>query len=85
VWQGNVQHTPYLPHPDQPGKKKMTYLVVFIDDFSRCVQEQFYHEERVPRLEDCLKKAILKYGIPETIYVEYIEKNTMPKKLLNTQ
>lgn len=71
MWQGDVQHTLYLPHPDKPGKKAMAYLVVFLDDFSRvCVHGQFYHEERVPRLEDCLKKALLKFGIPETIYVD---------------
>lgn len=70
-WQGDVQHTLYLPHPDQPEKKKMAYLVVFIDDYSRyAVHGQFYFEERVPRLEDCLKKAILKHGIPEMIYVD---------------
>lgn len=70
-WQGDVQHTLYLPHPDKPGKKKMAYLVVFIDDYSRyVVHGQFYFEERVPRLEDCLKKAIIKFGIPEVIYVD---------------
>jgi len=35
VWQGDVQHTLYLPHPDKPGKK-----------------------------------AILKHGVPEMIYVD---------------
>lgn len=70
-WQGDVQHTLYLPHPEKPGKKKMAYLVVFLDDYSRyVVHGQFYFEERVPRLEDCLKKAILKHGIPEMIYVD---------------
>lgn len=71
VWQGDVQHTLYLPHPDKPGKKAMAYLVIFIDDYSRfAVHGQFYFEERVARLEDCLKKAILKHGIPEMIYVD---------------
>lgn len=71
IWQGDVQHTLYLPHPSQPGKKAMAYLVVFLDDFSRvCTHGQFYFEERVPRLEDCLKKAMLKFGIPEIIYVD---------------
>lgn len=71
VWQGDVQHTLYLPHPDKPGKKAMAYLVIFIDDYSRyVVHGQFYFEERVARLEDCLKKAILKHGIPEMIYVD---------------
>lgn len=71
IWQGDVQHTLYLPHPGKPGKKAMAYLVIFIDDFSRlCVHGQFYFEERVARLEDCLKKAILKHGVPEMIYVD---------------
>src|SRR5690606_29561358 len=71
IWQGDVQHTLYLPHPDKPGKKAMAYLVVFLDDYSRLVTHgQFYFEERVPRLEDCLKRAILKFGIPEMIYVD---------------
>lgn len=70
-WQGDVQHTLYLPHPEKKGKKKMAYLVVFLDDYSRyVVHAQFYFEERVPRLEDCLKKAILKHGVPELIYVD---------------
>ncbi|MFC5449157.1 DDE-type integrase/transposase/recombinase [Paenibacillus aestuarii] len=71
MWQGDVQHTLHLPHPDKPGKKAMAYLVIFIDDYSRfVVHGQFYFEERVARLEDCLKKAILKHGIPESIYVD---------------
>src|SRR5690606_32721 len=71
LWQGDVQHTLYLPHPEKPGKKTMAYLVIFIDDYSRfVVHGQFYLEERVARLEDCLKKAILKHGIPEVSYVD---------------
>jgi transposase InsO family protein len=71
VWQGDVQHTVYLPHPDQPGKKKMAYLVVWMDDYSRyVVGAQFYFEERLPRLEDCFKKALLRNGCPETCYCD---------------
>lgn len=70
-WQGDVQHTLHMPDPEHKGKKKMAYLVVFLDDYSRfCVHAQFYFEERVPRLEDCLKKALLKHGIPEIIFVD---------------
>jgi len=35
-----------------------------------CLMIIFYFEERVPRLEDCFKKAILKHGIPDMIYVD---------------
>jgi transposase InsO family protein len=69
-WQGDVQHTLYLPHPERPGKKKMAYLVVFMDDYSRYVFGQFYFEERLPRLEDCFKKALLQHGCPEVCYVD---------------
>lgn len=70
-WQGDVQHTLYLPHPDQLGKKKMAYLVAFMDDYSRyIVGGQFYFEERLPRLEDCFKKALLRHGCPEMCYVD---------------
>ena len=53
------------------SSKKMTYLFAFIDDFSRIIPHaQFYYDEKLPRLEDCLKKAILKRGIPKKIYAD---------------
>jgi putative transposase len=54
-----------------PAKKKKTYLIAFIDDYSRLITHaQFYYDEKLPRLEDCLKKAILKRGIPKAIYAD---------------
>ena len=51
--------------------KKMTYLFAFIDDHSRLITHaQFYFDEKLPRLQDCMKKAILKRGIPKTIYAD---------------
>lgn len=51
--------------------KKMTYLFAFIDDHSRLIPHaQFYFDEKLPRLEDCFKKAILKRGLPKTIYAD---------------
>lgn len=59
------------PIRTSPARKRWPYLVVFLDDYSRvCTHGQFYFEERVPRLEDCLKKAILKFGIPSLTYVD---------------
>jgi len=45
------------------------------------------HGEFYPTLdqvivEDCFRKAIQKYGVPETVYFDYNEKNTMPKNML---
>jgi putative transposase len=71
IWQGDVQHTLHLPHPDRAKEKAQAYLIAFIDDYSRyVVHAQFYFEERKARLEDCLKRAILKNGIPQAIYVD---------------
>lgn len=53
------------------NEKKKTYLFAFIDDHSRLIPHgQFYYDEKLPRLEDVLKKAILKRGIPKTIYTD---------------
>jgi hypothetical protein len=46
-------------------------LFAIIDAFSRaCVHGEFYWDEKLPRLEDSLKKAILAHGIPEQLYVD---------------
>jgi transposase InsO family protein len=71
IWQSDILYGPYLPDPNQPEKKKRTYLVAFIDDFSRLVPHaEFYWDEKFPALENTFKKAMLKRGIPEVIYVD---------------
>jgi putative transposase len=53
------------------NSKKMCYLVGFEDDCSRVVTHaQFYFDGTLPKLEDTLKKAILKHALPEKIYVD---------------
>ncbi|MFS0647524.1 DDE-type integrase/transposase/recombinase [Siminovitchia sp. 179-K 8D1 HS] len=70
-WQGDVQHTLYLPHPDKPGQKVLAKLFAFMDDFSRfIVHAEFHLQERGPQLEDCLRRAIHSHGKPEQIYVD---------------
>lgn len=69
-WQGDVCHLLALPHPTQPGKTRKVYLLAFMDDFSRQAYGQLYWEEKLPRLEDCLKRTILRYGLPRRIYVD---------------
>mgnify|MGYP000011448658 FL=1 len=69
-WQGDVCHLLALPHPDRPDKTRKVYLIAFIDDYSRIVYGQMYWEEKLPRLEDCLKRTILRYGLPRRIYVD---------------
>lgn len=71
LWQFDFQHTLYLPDPKDPNKRKKAILFAIIDDFSRLiVQAQFYWDEKLPRMEDSLKKAILRHGIPEQFYCD---------------
>jgi len=71
VWQADTHHTLYLPHPTLPNKRRLAYLIVFLDDYSRLITHgEFFFEENVLSLEQTFKKAILKYGIPEKLYVD---------------
>lgn len=73
LWQSDAKLGPHLPDPTDPKKKRMrrTVLLAFIDDRSRLITHaQFYWDEKLPSLEDTFKKAILKRGIPDRIYVD---------------
>lgn len=71
LWQVDLKYGPYLPNPKNPKKSARTYLLAFIDDYSRLVPHaEFYLEQRLPVLEDCFRKAILKRGIPDAVYVD---------------
>ena len=71
LWQADLKYGPYLPDPRQPGRKVRTYLLSFIDDYSRLITHaQFYVDQRQPIIEDCLRKAILKRGVPDRVYVD---------------
>jgi len=64
-------HGPYLPDPANPDQDRQVFLFAFIDDHSRLVPHaQFYYNEQLPRMEDCLKRAMLRRGCPLAIYVD---------------
>lgn len=66
LWEVDISDGVYIA---TAGKK--SYCFAFIDDYSRLVPHaQFYYDEKLPRLEDCLKKALLKRGIPKAIYAD---------------
>lgn len=71
LWQGDARHGIFLPHPDKPDATKRTYLFAWVDDYSRKILfAKYYWDEKMPRLEDCLRQAVLRWGIPEKIYVD---------------
>ena len=71
LWQGDALHGPWLPNPANPDQQRQTFLFAFLDDHSRLVPHaQFYWNEQLPRLEDCFKRAILRYALPLAIYVD---------------
>ena len=71
LWQSDVKYGPYLPEPNNPEKKFRTYLLVIIDDATRLVvHAEFYSDQKLPILESGLRKAILRYGVPKSLYVD---------------
>ena len=69
LWQSDVKVGPYVP--DEKGQRKKTYLATFIDDATRVVtHSEFYFNHRVPILEDCFRKAMLKFGKADAVYVD---------------
>ena len=71
LWQADLKYGPYLPDPNRPGRKMRTYLVAIIDDATRLVvQAEFYASQKLPVLEDTLRKAVLRCGAPDNLYVD---------------
>ena len=68
LWQADLKYGPLLNN----GKKKTkTYMLVIIDDKTRMIMHaEFYDNQRLPILEDCFRKALLKYGKPKDILVD---------------
>ena len=71
LWQADLKYGPYLPDPNRPGRKMRTYLVAIIDDATRLVAHgEFYDNQKLPVLEDTFRKAIIKCGAPDNLYVD---------------
>ena len=71
LWQADIKYGPYLPDPNHSGHRMRTYLMAMIDDATRLVVHgEFYDNQRLPVLEDTLRKAITKCGAPDNLYVD---------------
>jgi len=68
-WQGDVMYGPTLPSKD--GQRRKTYLIAILDDATRViVHAEFYFEQHLRSLKDCLKQAMLKRGVPRRFYFD---------------
>lgn len=71
LWQSDVKHGPHLPDPLRPDTMHKTYLIAFIDDYSRMVTHAEWHfAEDVYAMELCFQKALLRKGKPKRVYVD---------------
>jgi putative transposase len=71
LWQADLKYGPYLPDPDAPGQMRRTYLLAFIDDATRLVPyAAFFFAQREFQLEQAFKWAVLRYGLPDKVYVD---------------
>lgn len=70
LWHSDIKFGPYLPI-GPGGTKKQVFLVTFIDDATRFVLHgEFYPIMDKSIIEDCFRKAIQKYGVPESVYFD---------------
>ena len=68
-WQSDVMYGPSLP--TRRGGRRRTYLLGVLDDATRLIPHaQFYFEQHLRSLKDCLKQAFLKRGLPRRLYVD---------------
>jgi len=68
MWQADIKYGPYLK---LGGKSVQTFFVGIIDDATRyIVHGEFYDALNQSIVEDCLRKAILKEGVPVRLFFD---------------
>jgi transposase InsO family protein len=68
LWQSDMMYGPMVI---QQGRKRKTFLFAFLDDMSRLIPHaEFYLLEGLDSYLDCLRKALLKRGLPRRLYVD---------------
>jgi hypothetical protein len=70
LWQSDIKFGPYLPiGPD--GKAQQVFLSVVIDDATRfVVHAAFYPTQDQTIVEDSLRAAMRRYGVPQRLYFD---------------
>jgi transposase InsO family protein len=68
LWQSDVLHGPLV---EIGGKKRKSYLIAFIDDYSRLVPYgEFYLGESLAFFLKALEQALATRGLPRKLYVD---------------
>jgi transposase InsO family protein len=68
LWQADIKYGLAIT---VNGKPRKTYLLAIIDDKTRMIMHaEFYASQRLPILEDCFRKALLKFGKPSDMLVD---------------
>lgn len=64
LWQSDIKYGIYI-------NGKPTYMVCFLDDCTRNVlHSEFYDTLDQTIVQDCFRKALLKYGAPDSVYFD---------------
>lgn len=67
--QGDARDGIWLKGSD--GKIRKTYLFGWVDDYSRKIlSAKYYFDEKLPRMEDSFKDMVIRWGIPEKVYLD---------------
>lgn len=70
LWHSDIKYGPYLPIGPNSAMKQV-FLVTFIDDATRFVLHgEFYPVMDKTIVEDCFRRAIQKFGVPESVYFD---------------
>lgn len=70
LWHSDIKYGPYLPI-GKDGSLRQVFLVTFFDDATRFVLHgEFYPVLDQVIVEDCLRNALQKYGLPEAVYFD---------------
>jgi transposase InsO family protein len=69
IWQSDMMFGPYIPRPG--GGKQQAMLYAILDDASRLIPHaQFYGDEGLESLLDCIRQGVAARGIPVRLYVD---------------
>jgi hypothetical protein len=82
--QSDIKYGPFLPIGPN-GKMQQVYLVTMEDDATRFIlHAQFYPTLDQKIVQECLRMAILKFGLMESVFFDYSEEKTIPMKSIKT-